>query len=110
MKAFIVFLDNDNFVEVNGLKDAISGSFLNAASVTVHVRDTSGVDLADGPSGFTWPQTMVYVPNSDGIYRVTLDKSLSWVADTRYIATIISDESGADGQWIIDLLAKVRSY
>lgn len=108
MTAFTVFVDNDNYIELNGLKDAISGAFLNAAAVTVHIRDTAGIDLA-GPSGFSWPETMSYVSGTDGIYRVTLDKSLNWIAGIRYKATITSDESGSDGQWEIDLLAEVRS-
>ncbi len=109
MQAFIIFTgNNDNYIEISGLKDAISGLFLNDASVEVHVRETDGSDAPE-PSGFSWPQTLDYVSDSDGIYRVTLDKAIIWVAGTRYIATITAVESGVDGEWVVDLLAKVRS-
>ncbi len=109
MQAFIIFTgNNDNYIEISGLQDAISGLFFNAATVVVHVRELDGSDAPE-PSGFTWPATLDYVSGSNGIYRVTLDKAIVWVTGTRYIATVTMVESGADGEWIIDLLAKTRS-
>lgn len=104
MAAFIVLVENDNVVELCGLRNPITGAFLNAATVDITITDSAGVEV----TGETWPLTISYVAGSDGIYRATLDKVLGFIAGQRYTAVINAVEGGLDAKWTLDYLAKVR--
>lgn len=103
MSAFIVLVDNDNVVELE-LINPISGASLNGATVAITIVDSSGVEV----SGETWPLSIPFVANSDGIYRATLDKLIEFIAGQRYKATITAAESGLDATWVLDYLAETR--
>ncbi len=107
MATSIVFVNNDNFVEVKNLRNAISGTFLNAATVRVTIKNTAGVEVSL-PSGESFPKTMDYVAASDGIYRTTFDATTGFVAGTKYIATITASEGTLDAEWTIDIIVKAR--
>ncbi len=107
MATSIVFVNNDNYVELSALKNAITDVFINDATVTVTVKDTDGIEIGL-PSGESFPKTMAYVADSDGIYRVTFDKETEWIVGTKYVATIIATSSGLDAEWTIDIIVKVR--
>ena len=99
-----LFPDNDNLLEVDGLKNAATGAYLNSATVTVTLVDEDGnnvtgvVDLA-----------MDYVADSSGKYRATLKDTLSLTAEERYAAQI-SANAGDDlqGYWEFELRTRVR--
>lgn len=101
----IIYIDNDNVIELIGLKDVTQDTFVNDASVTVTLLDSSG----DEVSGQAWPFILVYVSGSDGDYRATLEDGLVLSFGGTYTAIVIAD-AGADliGKWTVKVVAKIR--
>lgn len=104
MSAFIILVENDNVVELDGLRNPVTGAFLNAATVDITITDSAGVEVA----GETWPLSIPFVSGSDGIYRVVLDKVIEFIAGQRYTAVINARESGLDAKWTLVYIAEVR--
>lgn len=78
---------SDNVVELSGLKDEVTGAFINTATVTVTLVDRDGVEVI----GQAWPTAMPYVAASDGVYRGTLSDSLDLTKFEAYTAQITAD-------------------
>lgn len=101
-----IYVDNDSVIEVAALANAQAGTDINDATVTVHLKDAAGADVA----GETWPKAMEYVDGSNGIYRATLPYTLSLSPGARYTATIIADaNAGLRAQWSIECVARIRN-
>lgn len=101
----ILYVGNDTILEVKGLKNEVTGGFLNAATVTAVLVDNEGDEVA----GYSWPATLAYVAGSDGIYRATLPYSMSLSGGARYSAQITANGgSGLRASWSIPCLARAR--
>ena len=83
----LIYISNDNILELNGLKDEVAGTFINSATVTVTLVDSDGTEVV----GDTWPKTMSYATSSDGIYRATLLDTLTLTEGACYTAKVIAD-------------------
>lgn len=106
----IIYRLNDNVLELSGLKDAVIGTFLNAATVTVTLKDQDGVNVpSTGSPSITYPITMDYVASSDGIYRATIQDSLDVNPNDTVIAEVTAN-AGANlkGHWKTRLKVKDR--
>jgi hypothetical protein len=102
----ILYVGNDSVLEVAALKNELTGADLNAAAVTVQLKDSTGVDVA----GETWPKNMAYVAGSKGIYRATLPYTLALAAGGRYVATIVADAgAGLRAEWFVECQARMRN-
>ncbi len=102
----IVYKDNDNLVELDALKNAATGAYLNTATVTLTaIRDAAGATV----SGETFPKTMAYVAASDGKYQAVVDKAIAIVAGQAYTAIIDVAASGLDGHWELPLVCQART-
>jgi hypothetical protein len=101
----IIYIANDNVLELTGLQNSVSDAYQNSATVTVTVTDSAGTDVV----GETWPVTLVYVSGSNGDYRANLTDSLVLTDGSKYAATITAD-AGANGlaTWTEDLIARTR--
>ena len=102
----VLYINNDNLVSVDKLRNLGTEVYVNDATVTVRLyTKATGVNV----TGETWPLAMSYVAASDGKYIGTLIDTLPLVENTVYTAEIIASV-GADkmGQWNIDFTAKVR--
>jgi hypothetical protein len=90
-----VFVANTNVLELLGLKNAIAGTFVNDATVSVTVKK-AGVAV----TGQTWPTTMAYVAASDGNYRAIMKDTLELQAGRDHTA-FIEVNAGTDriGHW-----------
>jgi len=101
-----VFAANTNLLELTGLKDAITGAFINDATVTATVVDEDGVAV----SGASWPVTLAYVSASNGDYRAVLSHALALTPYRTHVARIDAD-GGSDrvGHWEFDFLPQTRS-
>lgn len=86
-----LYRDNDNLITLDLLKNEISGSYLNAATVTARVLDAGGTQVIA-------PQALSYVGGSNGKYQASLDKALfaSLVINTFYDLDVTAVESGID--------------
>ena len=102
----VLLVGNDNILEVASLKNELTGAFLNAATVTVTLKDAANVNVA----GDTWPKTMAYVTGSAGIYRATMLYTLALVADARYSAVIsVNGGAGLQAAWTMECVARART-
>ncbi len=102
----ILYLDNDNVLEVQQLRNDTSGDFLNTANVSMTLHDAGG----DPVNGANWPLPLQYVDGSHGVYRVTLDRDLALTLNARYIARIAVDGgSELRASWSIACVARHRS-
>lgn len=105
MTCRVAFVKNTNLLEVIGLKDAVTGDFINDATVTATIKDAAGEVVA----GQSFPVTLAYVPASDGDYRATLGKDLALLDDTEYIAEITALATAGDGFWEFPFQAETRT-
>lgn len=102
----IVYTGNDTVLEVKGLKNEVTGAFLNSATVTATLVDDDGNQVA----GETWPKTLEYVSGSDGIYRATLPYTMSLAAGGRYEANIsVNAGAGLRAAWSLPVVARSRA-
>jgi hypothetical protein len=102
----ILYIGNDTVLELESLRNELTGAYLNDATVTVTLEDTDGVDVA----GDTWPVTMAHVASSDGLYRATLKYTLSLVEGRKYRAQITADAgAGLRAAWQVDCVARKRA-
>lgn len=90
------FVGNTNLLTLEGLKDHITGSYINDASVEVTVKDKNGTAV----TGQTWPEPMDYVPGSNGNYRAVIEHDVAFTAKQKYYAHIDAN-AGAEriGHW-----------
>ena len=68
----ILYQLNDQTVEVDKVKDSLTGAYLNAASVTVTLYDSSGSPVTELTS-----ITLGYVTDSNGKYQGNVDQTFN---------------------------------
>lgn len=102
----ILYVGNDTILEIDRLKNELTGAYLNSATVTVTLRDEAGAEVA----GDTWPKTMAYLAGSNGVYRATLPHTLALTASQRVTAAISVDAgAGLVAAWDVECVARVRN-
>jgi len=101
----IIYITNDNVIELTGLQSAVDETYQNSATVTVTITDSAGEEVA----GETWPLAMAYVSGSDGDYRANLADTLTLVDGASYTAAVTAD-AGVNGlaTWTERLTARTR--
>lgn len=104
----IYYYRNDNLIELSGLQDVVTDSFINESS-SVFLTIQTLVGSTQINSGPTWPAAMTYVLSSDGVYRVTVDRLLNVEVGSKYTAVI--DASGGlnlQSQFVSELFVSHR--
>lgn len=101
----ILLVGSSNVVQLTGLRDALSGAYQNAATVTLTLKDAAGVEV----TGETWPFTLAYIASSNGIYRGTLAAGIGIVAGRTYYGHITATQGGSTRFWKKPFLAMVGS-
>jgi hypothetical protein len=100
-----LYKDNDMVVELDGLKNEVSGEYINDATVTFTLKTVAGVTV----TGQSFPAAMPYVPASNGLYRATLSDAVAITKGVRYTVEINVDAgSGLSGKWEIDSVCQTR--
>lgn len=98
---------NTSVIELRGLKNVVTGSFENAATLGITIFDEAGVEV----TGQAWPLVLAYVAASDGIYRGVLLSTVLPIAVTDYTATLTADDgNGSIGTWQIDVEVHDRKF
>jgi len=104
--SFKLFINNDNVLEADQLKNTVTKLNLNNASATVTVALAA---TSANISGETWPLTLAYVTGSSGKYRATLADTLVVTENAKYIGTLIIDAGGGlRGQWVLPIIVRDR--
>ncbi len=99
-----IYVNNDNAVTVNGLKDLTTDTFINDAVVNATLQDCDGNNIAGG----SWPVTLSYIAASDGEYRGVIQDTVNIVADTMYQILITAVGNGFQAEWTTPVKALVR--
>ncbi len=100
------FVANSNVLELIGLSNEITDTFINNATVTVTVKTVAGVAV----TGVTWPLTLDYVAASSGNYRAVLSEGLALVDKAKYVAFIEANGGvGLVGHWEFPFTAEKRT-
>ena len=102
---YTCYVDNDTVVELDALKNAALDSFINNATVSLTVVTAAGAEVG----GQSWPVTMLYVADSDGRYRGTIDAGAAITEGNVYTAQITVSSGGLDGYWELALSATART-
>jgi hypothetical protein len=79
-----VYIANTNILEVRGLQEAISGDYINNATVSVTIVNDCGAAI----SGQSWPLSMTYVATTNGDYRATISDAAQMIPGRNYFAEI----------------------
>jgi hypothetical protein len=105
MDTLTLYHGSDCLLEVEHLQDDATGESLDAATVSVTLKDAAGNPVG----GETWPLAMAYVTGTRGVYRCTLADTLGVYAGQRYTAEITAHAgSGRTARWTVDMLCKPR--
>ena len=106
MADFSLYIGNDTLASLSGLRAATAaeGTYINDGTVTLTLMDVDGVELA----GETWPLTMSYITDSDGVYRAVIQDTLSLTPGATYIAELTADGDSLQAQWTVELKATIR--
>lgn len=99
-----IYQGNDTIIELAGLKNEVSGAFINNATVNVTLVDSLGVQV----TGQAWPLALAYVALSDGAYRATLGFNLPLILNAKYSANVFVSAGGLVANWSIDVICKKR--
>lgn len=101
-----IYVGNTTAIRISGIKYA-GGSFINNATVAL----VSLVDLGSGAevAGVSYPVSLEYVADSDGVYEATLPYGLQIENGRRYTATVRAETPGGErGEWEERLKATIR--
>jgi hypothetical protein len=92
------FIGSDQLLEVAGLKDPVTGAYVNTATVRATMYEPDGVTVVQGQ---TWPLTLSYVAASDGDYNGILEDGRDLKDGRLYWIELTADAGG-------DLIKKWR--
>jgi hypothetical protein len=100
----VLLTANSNLLEVNGLRNGLTNSFVNTALVIATLEDLKGNEIG----GQIWPVTLAYVAGSDGCYRTTFAADLTIENEKQYKLTLVVQGDGLDAHWDKFIQAKDR--
>lgn len=101
--ALVLYIGNDNIIELQTLTNEATGAADTGATVTVTLTDKLGANV----TGQSWPATLAHV--SGGTYRTTLADELAITANQRYYATVHAVGSGGQvGHWVERVIPLMR--
>lgn len=103
-----VLIDNsDNLIEVLGLKNPVTDSWMNSATVSAVVLDSTATQI----TGFSQPVSMPYDAGSDGDYRGVIPETAVWSVGDRItvIATAVDSGSGLNREFVAESIVIRRN-
>lgn len=101
----LLLVGSTNTIKLAGLRDALTLAYKNGATVSITLKDATGVAV----SGETWPKTMSYQSASSGDYVATLAAALDLVPGVIYYGHITAEQDGSTRYWKKPFLAVVGS-
>lgn len=99
----ILYQKNDQFIEIDGLKDGLAGTFVNNATVTATLKDRSGVVVSEVNN-----LTLVYVAASNGKYRGLVEDTFNPTRGGGYTLVVEADQAGTKLHLEIPVEVRVR--
>jgi len=103
MTALVLHIGNTTILELQDLTNSVTAAAVTNATVTVTLKDASGVDVV----GQTWPATLSHVAN--GTYRATIEDDITLTENRKYTAIIDATVSGVGvAHWETTVIPQVR--
>jgi len=99
----VLLYKNDNLIEVDELKNEVSGNFISTATVTAILKNSAGAQIGGAI-------TLTYVASSNGKYQGNVPDDLAANLGDKITAEITADD-GADKRafWIVVLVVEKRA-
>ena len=98
-----VWLETDNVIRVRGLKDEVSGSYINDAVITATLYDSSDVEVP-GAANISIP----YVAGTDGDYAGEIPSTVSLTEGASYTTKVTITGNGYKTTYTIVRRAKYK--
>lgn len=95
----------DTTITLSGLKDRVTGAFVNGATVTYALRTAAGVLVTGGTGSLTYSGT-------PGLYRGVIDRAVTSLLTENqvyYLEVTVADSGGLDDFRRLPLQAKYRT-
>lgn len=86
------WIESDQLLTVGGLRDTVTGAYVNMATVEATMYEADGLTEVGGQ---TWPLALSYVPASDGDYVGILQDARMLEDGRVYWIEVVAD-AGAD--------------
>jgi len=102
--ALVYWNQNDNLLEIDGLTNARTGSYVTTGTITVTVKDASALTNI---SGQTWPASFA-ATGSSGDWVVVLDDGMVVTAGQKLVAQITASAASLKGYWESDVIVRTR--
>ena len=102
--ALVYWNQNDNLLELDGLTNARTGSYVTTGVITVTVQDASG---GSEISGQTWP-TSFAATGSSGDWIATLEDGMIVTAGQKLVALVTASAASLKGYWEADVIVRTR--
>lgn len=102
--AIKLFVANDNLITWNNMTSSVDGSYVNDATVTMTLYDSTGATVT-GAIAVSLP----YVSASNGKYQGTIDSTVALVSDASYTLKITAVSGTKNGFVELDCVAVTRT-
>ena len=99
-----LYPQNSQLIEIQGLQDVVSGSYLNGASVSATLLDDRG-----NPDPVLNNIPMAYLTATNGNYEGIVPDTFSAALGSGYMLLITAGQSGAQAQWSIPAKVQLRN-
>ena len=103
-EAFVMWVDNDMLLEIDGLQDSSDDSYLNAATVTATIKDPDDTEI----TGQTLPISLSYVSGSNGKYQGVFDTLLALTAGDAGTIEVTAVEGTLNAYWVLTYMTRAR--
>ena len=108
--AEVLFVANDNVIEVASLTNGLTDALVGGATVTVTLKDAAGASVSGLATGYSWPLSLSAVSGATGTYRTTLPYGLALTASSNYTAEVTaSGGPGLRAFWALPVRAMTRT-
>ena len=99
----VISIGSDNIVRLDALTNASSGAYINNATVTYTLKDSTGTVVLSN-------QTMIYVAASNGRYEGTIPQSTTstMAVNAQYTVEITATQGGLTLFRKLSCIAKYR--
>lgn len=99
---FVLFISSDMTWTLPGVKNAVSGAFLNAGTCTYILKKSDGTTVTGGTGSLS------YVSGSDGDYRGTIESTVTTLLKNGdpYWLEVTFAEGGLDRFWRLPCVAQ----
>lgn len=102
--ALTLYVANDNLITWDKMTSSVDGSYINDATVTMTLYNSSGAAVTGAIS-----VSLPYVSSSNGKYQGVIDSTVALVSDASYTLKITAVSGTKNGFVELDCVAATRT-